>query len=52
MGYIDFRDLHLETSDALLTPDELPSRKIEFIGNSITCGSGIDVSEISCGDDT
>ena len=44
MGYIDFRGLHLESADALLTPDPLPARKIEFIGNSITCGSGIDLS--------
>ncbi len=26
-----------------------PKRKIEFIGNSITCGTGSDLSEISCG---
>jgi hypothetical protein len=44
MGYIDFLGLHLESEDALLTPDPLPTRKIEFIGNSITCGYGIDLS--------
>jgi len=44
MGYIDFKGLYLESDDALLTPDDLPTRKIEFIGNSIAGGSGIDLS--------
>lgn len=48
MGYIGFRGLYLESDDALLTPDALPERKIECIGNSITCGSGNDISEIPC----
>jgi hypothetical protein len=26
-----------------------PARKLEFIGDSITCGSGSDVSRVSCG---
>jgi lysophospholipase L1-like esterase len=26
-----------------------PKRKIEFIGNSITCGTGLDLSEVPCG---
>jgi hypothetical protein len=34
---------------ALLPPPPLPSRKIEFIGNSITCGTGMDLSEAPCG---
>lgn len=36
----------------LLQADELPERKIEFIGNSITCGYGLDASSISCGEGT
>ena len=28
---------------------EKPTRKIEFIGNSITCGTGSDVAKIPCG---
>jgi lysophospholipase L1-like esterase len=33
----------------LVKPADKPARKIEFIGNSITCGTGSDVSEIPCG---
>jgi lysophospholipase L1-like esterase len=33
----------------LLEGEPLPSRKIEFIGNSITCGAGSDLSGIPCG---
>jgi hypothetical protein len=32
----------------LLPPPPLPSRKIEFIGNSITCGAEMDMSVIPC----
>ncbi|MFZ2783384.1 MAG: SGNH/GDSL hydrolase family protein [Sediminibacterium sp.] len=32
----------------LLSPPKKPKRKIEFIGNSITCGSGNDESVIAC----
>ncbi|WP_164735533.1 SGNH/GDSL hydrolase family protein [Pseudoflavitalea rhizosphaerae] len=35
--------------EALLAPDPLPVRKIEFIGNSITCSAGSDASVIPCG---
>jgi len=42
MGYLDFKGLYLESEDALLTPDDLPERKMEFIGNSIVVGTGID----------
>jgi len=34
---------------ALLPPPALPDRKIECIGNSITCGFGNDTSNIPCG---
>jgi lysophospholipase L1-like esterase len=33
----------------LIKPSPKPVRKIEFIGNSITCGAGADPSEIPCG---
>lgn len=34
--------------EKLLSPPTLSARKIEFIGNSITCGMGIDWEEIPC----
>jgi Carbohydrate esterase 2 N-terminal/GDSL-like Lipase/Acylhydrolase family len=45
-GWLSFAGFYCE---ALLTPAPLPSRKIEFIGNSITCGSASDLSQIPCG---
>jgi lysophospholipase L1-like esterase len=33
----------------LIQPASLPDRRIEFIGNSITCGTGSDQSAIPCG---
>lgn len=35
----------------LLQADPLPNRKIEFIGNSITCGYGLDFRERPCSND-
>lgn len=46
IGYVDFVGLRCEE---LLQSDPLPNRRIEFIGNSITCGYGVDDSEIACG---
>lgn len=46
IGYLEFVGL---LCDEVLAPDPLPERKIEFIGNSITCGYGNDDSEIACG---
>ncbi|MDA3890449.1 MAG: DUF5018 domain-containing protein [Salinivirgaceae bacterium] len=46
IGYIDFVGFRC---DELLVPDALPERRIEFIGNSITCGYGVDASEVACG---
>lgn len=46
-GYIELVGFNCEK---ILPPDPLPSRKMEFIGDSITCGFGADESEISCGD--
>lgn len=41
LGYTEFLGIRC---DRLLRPDALPQRKIEFIGNSITCGFGNDAS--------
>jgi lysophospholipase L1-like esterase len=46
IGYIEFAGIRCE---ALLPPPPKPGRKIEFIGNSITCGTGSDQSAIPCG---
>jgi hypothetical protein len=35
-------------AEQLLKPAPKPRRKIEFYGNSITCGTGSDLSEIPC----
>jgi lysophospholipase L1-like esterase len=44
IGYIEFLGLKCEK----LLPFEKPKRKIEFIGDSITCGSGMDFSTSTC----
>lgn len=46
IGYLQFIGLRCQQL-ADLPPR--PSRKIEFIGNSITCGTGMDLSEVPCG---
>ncbi len=46
IGYLEFVGLRCEK---LLSPDPKASRKMEFIGNSITCGTGSDQSVIPCG---
>lgn len=46
IGYLEFIGLKCA---ALLPLPAKPVRKIEFIGNSITCGTGSDQSEIPCG---
>jgi lysophospholipase L1-like esterase len=38
----EFWGFILDAGCGLLTPEPLPSRKIEFIGNSITCGYGVE----------
>jgi lysophospholipase L1-like esterase len=45
MGYLQFVGLRCEK---LLAPDE-PKRMIEYIGDSITAGAGVDASEVPCG---
>lgn len=49
MGYIKFVGLICQK---LLPPDPKPSRKIEFYGNSITCGAESDLSEVPYGKGT
>jgi hypothetical protein len=44
-GYLEFAGIECKK---LLQLPEKPSKKIEFIGNSITCGFGVDTSEIGC----
>jgi len=46
IGYIDFLGFRCEE---LLSPPRLPKRKIEYFGDSITSGTGMDLSEIPCG---
>jgi len=44
VGKVEFQGFQLETGKTLVAPDPLPARKIEFIGNSMTCGYGNEVS--------
>ena len=46
IGYLEFVGLQCKS---LLPLDKKPTRKMEFIGNSITCGASADESEIPCG---
>ena len=46
IGWLEFIGLKCEE---LLPLPAMPERKIEFIGNSITCGAGADQSVIPCG---
>ena len=45
IGYLEFAGINCKK---LLKLPAKPTRKIEFIGNSITCGSGMDLSLIPC----
>jgi hypothetical protein len=45
IGYIEFAGIRCNN---LLMPPPKPLHKIEFIGNSITCGFGNDISSIAC----
>lgn len=47
IGYVDFAGL---VCKQLLKPEPLPKRRIEFIGNSITCGTGSDQTNVKCGE--
>lgn len=46
IGYLEFVGLRCAQ---LLPPPPKPKRKIEYIGDSITTGSGIDIAETPCG---
>ena len=46
IGYLELVGIRCKQ---LLKPLLKPVRKIEFLGNSITCGTGSDQSEIACG---
>lgn len=46
IGYLEFVGV---TARSLYKLPKQPVRKIEFIGNSITCGTGMDVLEKACG---
>ncbi len=46
IGYLELVGFRCEK---LVKPDPLPERKIEWIGNSITCGTGSDTTDIPCG---
>lgn len=46
IGYVDIRGLLARN---LLALQAAPARKIECIGNSITCGMGSDLSRVACG---
>ena len=43
----EFRGFVLDKGSQLVTPPALPERKIEFIGNSITCGYGVESIEMT-----
>ena len=45
IGWLEFKGIF---ASGLLTPPALPQRKIECIGNSITAGTGMDLTEIPC----
>jgi hypothetical protein len=49
MGYIEICGLR---THELLEPDPLPTRKIEYIGNSITCGAEAYTDSVACGEGT
>lgn len=44
VGKVDFMGFTLPKGTTIIEPAPLPKRKIEFIGNSITCGYGNEIS--------
>jgi len=46
IGYLEFTGIQC---DELLAMPAKPVRKIEYIGDSITCGSSLDMSSVACG---
>ncbi len=49
MGYLEFVGFRCE---GLLSPPPQPKHKMEFIGDSITCGASSDLSVVPCGKGT
>ena len=49
MGYLEFVGLR---ATGLVSPAPLPQRKLEFYGDSITCGASSDISTAACGKGT
>jgi lysophospholipase L1-like esterase len=47
-GKGEFEGLILDKGKKLLVPDKRPERRIEFIGNSITCGYGVEADSSDC----
>lgn len=43
----EFRGFYLDAGKGLVSPPTLPGRRIEFIGNSITCGYGTESDDAS-----
>lgn len=48
IGKGEFEGFILDKGKKLLAPDKKPERKIEFIGNSITCGFGVEGDSSDC----
>jgi lysophospholipase L1-like esterase len=48
IGKGEFEGFILDKGKKLLMPDKKPERRIEFIGNSITCGFGVEVDSSDC----
>jgi hypothetical protein len=49
IGYLEFLGFKCE---GLIALEAKPTRKLEFIGNSITCGAASDLSEVACEEGT
>lgn len=47
-GKGEFAGFVLDKGKKLLAPDQKPERRIEFIGNSITCGYGVEADSSDC----
>jgi hypothetical protein len=49
-GSIGYLELEAIICQELIKSNTLPKLKFEFIGNSITCGTGSDLSVVNCGE--
>ncbi len=45
VGTVVFKGFYVDAGHSLVAPDALPNTRIEFIGNSITCGYGNESSQ-------